>query len=145
MVLAVSAGYAGGNLAEISINNVPVAVESNEHNHSRGLHIVIINAETGKVEMAKAFDTYKTSAALEASIAKGVTAGRIVVAACKDDCVTRLSWEVRRWFGGMGSEEIWDLEVRHGWAFIGTSGPDVGDVEANENRATLLHEQVAVS
>ena len=48
-------------MAGIMINDISVQFEKNENNHLRGLHIVIINSVTGKVEMTRVFDTYKTS------------------------------------------------------------------------------------
>lgn len=48
-------------MAKITVNEVPVAVEKNENNHYRGLHIVVVNPANEKVEMARAFDTYETS------------------------------------------------------------------------------------
>ena len=91
MVIQVtSAGYNGGNFAKIMINDKQVKVEKNENNHYRGLHIVIVNPQTGKVESAQAFDTYISSEALEA-FTDEIPEGRIVVAACMDECATELS------------------------------------------------------
>jgi hypothetical protein len=43
------------------------------------------------------FDTYQTSAALDAFIDRGVEEGNIVVAAAKDDCITALSHKAKAW------------------------------------------------
>ena len=76
----------------------------NENNNLRGLHIVIINPTDGKVLEARAFDTYKSSSALNDFIEKGnISMGHIIVAACKDDCVSKLSNRVDAWFKKMGS------------------------------------------
>ena len=40
-------------------------VESNENNHDRGLHIVVINPVNGKLELAVAFDTHETEQAFD--------------------------------------------------------------------------------
>ena len=88
---AQSSGYNSSNIALITINNIPVIVQKNEHNHYRGLHIVVINPSNGKVEMAKVFDTYKTSNAFDNFIDERIPHGYVVIAACKDDCVTKLS------------------------------------------------------
>ena len=41
------------------------------------------------------------------------------MAACKDDCVTKLSEKGKKWFQSMGSKEIAHLEYHQGFAFIG--------------------------
>ena len=59
-------------------------VQKNQSNHSRGLHIVIINPSKGTVENALVFDTYKDSKKLEEFFEKGITKTdpHIVVIAC---------------------------------------------------------------
>ena len=52
-------------------------------------------------------------------------AGFIVVAAVMDDGAKALKefpWLVREWFQEMGSVEIWHLEYRLSFAFIGIMG-----------------------
>lgn len=141
VIKAESSGHDGDNLASISINNVAVQVLRNEHNHHRGLHIVLINTYYGIVEAAYAFDTYKTSAGFDAFAAKRIPEGYIIVAACKDDCVTQLSKTGKQWFADLGSKEIWNLEYRQGFAFVGLSGK----VEANEKRALDIKDRVRVT
>lgn len=115
VVNAQSSGFEGANFAKICINDVPVEVKPNTSGNYRGLHIVIINPETGKVDTAQVFDTYKSSQEFETFIYKGdsfitinVTPpeGHIVVAACSDDCVSNLSPICKRWLANMGNEEI---------------------------------------
>lgn len=78
-----SAGHNAGNFAKVLINDAPVQpLPKNENGHHRGLHVVIIHPQTGKVEMAKVFDTYKSSSAFDGFITKGIPYGYIVVAAC---------------------------------------------------------------
>ena len=98
-----SAGYVAGNSAEITIDGKAVEVSKNENNHLRGLHVVVVNAVNGKVETAQAFDTCETGVEFDKFIAEGVPEGRIVVAACKDDCYTHLSNNGKQWFSDMGS------------------------------------------
>ena len=80
----------GGNEALITINHVPVECEVNENNHYRGMHMVIINPINGKILYSKVFDTYKTGDLFENFITNCVEDNTIVVAACKDECVTSL-------------------------------------------------------
>ena len=56
--MAESAGFDNGNFAKITINGEQVKLDPNEHGHNRGLHIVVVNPEDGKIELAQVFDTY---------------------------------------------------------------------------------------
>lgn len=60
-----SAGYEAGNYAKIMVNDHEVFCEKNEHNHFRGLHIVVIHPKNGVVMFSQVFDTYKTTKAFE--------------------------------------------------------------------------------
>jgi len=73
------------------LNGEVVSVKSNENNNKRGLHIVVINPNNGKVEAARVFDTYVSSVAFDDFIIESYPDGFIIVAACKDDCITKLS------------------------------------------------------
>ena len=137
IVQAQSAGYNGGNFAKIMINNTPVEVAKNESNHFRGLHIVVIEPNTGNVLVAQAFDTYKNSTGLNEFTQrvvgqnKDIPEGHIIVAACQDDCTTALSDEAKNWFEDMGASEITNVGYREGYAFIGTV-PDFGKQKHGE-------------
>ena len=61
MIKVESAGYNGGNFANIIINGEKVRVMKNENGTYRGLHFVILNTENSNIEFSKAFDTYKSS------------------------------------------------------------------------------------
>lgn len=102
-------------MGEITVNDSPIVVDTNQNNHYRGLHIVIISSFTGKIVYASIFDTYKTSNRLESFIDQVYSVfpkGYIVVAACMDDCVTSLSDKAKDWFISLGSEEITKLKYR---------------------------------
>ena len=60
-----SAGYHAGNYARVILNNELTQVEKNEFGKMGGLHVVIINPYSGKVERAIAFNTLKTSEGLD--------------------------------------------------------------------------------
>ena len=71
------------------------------------MHIVVINPANGKVEVARAFDTYKSSSAFNKFIEKNsIAEGHIIVAAGKDDCVSKLSNRADAWFKKMGSVQL---------------------------------------
>ena len=61
LVQVYSAGYNAGNFAEIHIDGEQVLVANNEHNHQRGIHIVVINPHDGKIHSVNVFDTYRRS------------------------------------------------------------------------------------
>ena len=77
------------------------------------MHIVIIHPASGKIQTARVFDTYKTSKELDEFLLNDITPGDIIVAACKDDCVTKLSELSNNWFTKeLGSKLISKLEYR---------------------------------
>ena len=84
--------------------------------------MVVINPQANfTVMISQVFDTYKLTEKLDLFI-KGnyVEKGYIVVAACKDDCSTKLTTEHRNWFAEFGSKEIWNLDYRDGFVFVAT-------------------------
>ena len=72
---------------------------------------------------------------------KTIPDGHVIVAACKDDCMYRLSQDVKAWFARMGSKEVWNLEYRQGFSFIGVNG----EWDAIEKRANKVTDQVSVT
>lgn len=143
VIKAQSAGYKGGDFALISINGNPVKVQENENGSFRGLHIAVINPSNGKVQSAQAFDTYKSSEALEKFISETeIPNNFIVAAACKDDCSLELTFKVKSWFSGFGATKIWEVQYRQGYAFIGVSGKSNS---ANEKKSKKRKERVAVT
>ena len=88
----------------ISINDFPVEMQENRNGDYRGLHLVIINPNNGKVETAKVFDTYESSEDFDEFCQNsGIPDGHIVVAACKEECVINLSEQAMDWFEDLGS------------------------------------------
>ena len=81
--------------------------------------MVTLNPENGVVDQARTFDTYASSASLDAFIQNNVTNGQIVVATSADDCVSNLSHTGKQWFQAMGSKEIGNVGYRDGFSFIG--------------------------
>ena len=65
VIQAQSASFNSGNMAVIKLNNEQIEVEKNENNHHRGLHMVVLDPASGKVELAKSFDTYQSSEELD--------------------------------------------------------------------------------
>ena len=127
-----SSGYNAGNTASIRVNDSAVPIYQNINGHHRGFHIVLINPKKLEVEWAQAYDTYKNSFMFDDFIETGdIREGIIVVAACKDECVTSLSEKGKQFFEDMGSKEIRKLEYRQGFAFIGV----MGKKDANEKRS----------
>lgn len=68
--------------------------------------------------------------------------GYIIIAACKDECVTNLSEPVQGWFQRMGSKDIFKVQYRHSYAFIGFWG---SKDKFNEKMARNKHDSVSVT
>ena len=124
------------------MSDLAVKCKSNHNGHQRGLHVVVINAETGEVETAQVFDTYQTGVGFDEFIDTAIPEGRIIAAACKDECVTQLSTKAKHWFADMGSMEIWNLKRRQGFAFISKVK---GVAEVSEARSEDESECVSAS
>ena len=87
------------------------------------------------------FDTHESSEEMEKFIEKDdIPHGQIIVAACKDDCVSEFSEKCKKWFVDLGSIEIESLEKCQSFAFIGISGKK----DAKERRGHLEGEEAAV-
>ena len=90
----------------------------------------------------RSFDTYESCAKFdEFTKTQFRHQGYIVVAACKDDMTSHLSLEGKQWFADMGSTEVWNLEHRSSFTFIGTTGG--GDV--NERRGITTKDTASVA
>ena len=111
-VYVMSKGFKAGNTAKITINDVEVQIDKNKNRSLRGLHIVFINPSTGKILLAKIFDTYIFSFEFDKFVSQKIPDGTIVAVACKDDCARNLSRKGRQWFADMGSQEIFKLGYR---------------------------------
>ena len=105
-------------MAEIKLNGVKVEIKTNMHEHLRGLHIVLINPVSGKVEFAQCFDTYHAHVNFDNFCDRKLEPGTIFAAACKDDMALHISKKGRDFFEELGSEAIWDVSYRDGFAFI---------------------------
>lgn len=81
-----------------------------------------MNPSNGLIEYNQVFDTYISSEQFDRFIEDDLPEQYIIVAACKDECTTKLSEKGRQWFSDMGSKEIWNLGYRQSFAFIGISG-----------------------
>ena len=53
---------------------------------------MIINPSDGQAVQAQVFDTYKSCSSIDWFVNKYFPDDYIVVAACKDECVSKLSW-----------------------------------------------------
>ena len=142
MVVASSAGFEAGDFAQISVNGILInGTDRNENNNYRGLHMVLLNHQTGKIKTNAIFDTYNTSHGIDFFIencSELIPEGTIIVAACKDEMTLALSDMAKKWFKDLGSVEIEKLEYRCGFAFIGIWGKKL----PNESRAENKFDQV---
>ena len=86
------------------------------------MHIVLINPSNGKIEFAQIFDTHMNKDSMDVFMEKRLPLGFIVIAACKDECSTRLSRDSKKWFEYIGSKLIKNVKYRLGFCFIGVVG-----------------------
>ena len=101
----------------------------------------MIDPVSGHITAAKIFDTYQSPEGFDKFLdTHDFPAGQLVIAACKDDCITRMSGKGKQFFSDMGSQEIWDLQYRQAFVFIGI----IGKVRANEKRARSRKDPVSV-
>ena len=122
VIQAQSAGHDCGNYAKITINDELIKFQKNGKGHDRGVHIVIINPSSGKVQYAVVFDTYEGSEEFDDFVSNRIPTGYIVIAACKDDCMTKLSPKGKQFFIDLGSQEIEKLSYRCSFALIAVVG-----------------------
>lgn len=141
VVSASSGGNLAGDYVIIKINEKVIELQPNENEKYRGLHVVIINSESGGIASAQVFDTHESSLAFEEFIKIKIPQGFIVVAACKDECAKKLSKKARDWFVQMGSIQINKLLQGQSFAFIGYMGRQV----ANERRSKKRTDPVTVT
>ena len=96
VVQVISRGFNAGNSCDITINNEKLNIPENINGNDRGLHLVMINRSNLLVEFSKVFDTYKSGEEFDDFLRnKYFPMGQIVIAACKDDCVSSLSDEAK--------------------------------------------------
>ena len=123
VIQAFSSNFDGKAPAKITINDKVIKPVKNENGNFRGMHIVAVDPQDGKIYENHVFDTYESSDTMEKWIKKNyIRLDWIVIAACEDECAKNLSNYVKRWFGFMGSKEIWKVGYREGFTFIGTHG-----------------------
>jgi hypothetical protein len=99
-LVVTSAGKAHGWLASIEVNGVDVA------RNLRGYNVAVVEPRSGTVEHRDVFDTFLSEAesARLADLIDRVPAGRIVVAAIKDDGVGKLTDDAVRALRSLGGQ-----------------------------------------
>ena len=129
-----SAGIKAGNMCKINVLGKEVKILKSEKSKSRrGMNLVVVNPNNGKIFLAKAFDTLLTSAPLESAL-NSIPFGFIIAIGIKDEGTRRLSSKVKRFFKDIGSTEIDKIKYRGSWAFIGLKGGR----DATEQRGKTL-------
>ena len=74
------------DFTKIMINDERIKFEPNYSDDYRGMHIVLINSNTGKIVHKEIFDTSNSSEKLEEWIGDGLPDGFIVVVAWNNEC-----------------------------------------------------------
>ncbi len=120
-----SASMGSGNYARFIINGQQV------YSGSRGMNIVTLDAETGRVTHKKSFDTYASRQQADSLTAflNSLPANTVVLAGIRDDGANNLHQAAREAFQALGSEKVTELVFRDSWALISRVGDPESAVE----------------
>ncbi len=115
-----SAGLVDGNYSRILIHG------ENRSLNKRGINLVILSWH-GELIKSLNFDTYKSSEESDslATFLNQLPVGQIVVFSVKDDASYSLTKMARETIASMGSEKIYDLDMRDSWGMIAIKGVGV--------------------
>ncbi len=115
-----SAGLVDGNYSRILIQG------KNRSLNKRGMNVAILSWH-GELIKSLNFDTYKSSKESDslANCLNQLPVGQIVVFSVKDDASYSLTKMARETIASMGSEKIFDLDMRDSWGMIAIKGVGV--------------------
>ncbi len=127
-----SAGYADGDYARITVNNVPVAEQHRGHN------LVVMKPNTGQIVTYRSFDTWASQqeANALAYFINGLENGIYVLIAIKDDGSLNMTEKAYQALESIGSKLCRQVRFRDSWATIGIKGAPIGTVEEQHVPAT---------
>jgi hypothetical protein len=116
-----SAGYLTGNFATI---NVAGKMLVSRDSARRGLNVVALEPFKHELILNQSYDTYGDSKASKKFVKdfKKLPTGAVIIIGVKDEASERLSGEAREVITSLGSQEISNLKMREGFAFIGVKG-----------------------
>ncbi|MDJ0556981.1 MAG: interleukin-like EMT inducer domain-containing protein [Microcoleaceae cyanobacterium MO_207.B10] len=125
-----SAGLEYGNMAAITKNGNLVNINDG---YQRGLNVAIFDESDGKLIDSKSFDLFSDPTAAEsfAKLIEGLSKGKIVAIAVKDDATINLSERAKKAFKSIGSSLIDSLLLRGSYAIVGYKGATPGSVVEN--------------
>ncbi len=122
-ITATSAGYIGGDKAQISIDSQEIGFG----NYSRGINMAVFEETTGKPLFCTSFDTPIGTSDILAQVINSLPAGRIVALAVKGDALsTPLTDKAKAAFKTIGSDQIENLQGYQSYALIGIKGHEPG-------------------
>ena len=128
-----SAGTALGNYAKIVVDSTEIELQS-EIGSTRGLNVVVVDEQSGRVLARRLFDTHSQAVADTSpshdfvDFIDTLPTGRVVAIAIKGDAIARLSENAKRACESLGSRYIRQVQVGGSWAIVGRKGASVGTV-----------------
>ena len=135
-IIVKSAGYLIGNKWEISVDGAVIGLPG----YNRGMNVIVVNQNNGSVIHRENFDTFHSSAIVEAftNLLTSLPNGRIVAIAIRDEGTRYLGEPAFRACESIGSHLIRTVRYRGSWAIIGRKGAPNGTVaEIASNTAAV--------
>ncbi|MFQ5722493.1 MAG: C25 family cysteine peptidase, partial [Candidatus Aminicenantales bacterium] len=128
---AESAGFLDGNFALLSRNKEIVG------KNQRGHNLAVFDEADGVLLSTESFDTYKDPANAEAmaEFINGLSEGRIVLAAIKDEGSVSMTENAYLALESLGSALTRQVGPRDSWAIIGRKGAVIGSVPEAMSKA----------
>ena len=129
-IMLLSAGLQDGNYALFYLNGELI------YQGSRGINLVVINENSGQVELTRAFDTWSSAEEADslAAVINRIPQGRIVLCAVRDDGSNQLQSGQYSAIESLGSEQIRNLGLHDSWVLAGIRGGG-----ATETSEQLIH------
>ncbi len=119
----ISAGFNDGSFAQIQINSQATVAGG-----YRGHNLSIVDEISGQVIDTRYFDTYLSTAEADsmARYVQNLPAGRIVLAAIRDEGSVNMTENAYLALESLGSQRARNVRMRDSWAMIGKKGAMIG-------------------
>ena len=147
-ITAESAGVKAGKYATITVNGTVIDIPYS--GYDRGLHVIVVNDETGLIMHKKIFDTTADSGVSSASdqfaeLIECLPTGTVVAIAIKEQGISHLSEKAKLACESIGSAMIRQVSNGVSWAIIGRKGAAKGSVPEAKSSSTSYASKASYS